>query len=67
MNNDPALPRAVSVIAAFESFRGKAYDDGFGKYTIGYGCTYYPNGQRVVASDGPITERWWPPSWSGCG
>lgn len=56
MNNDPALPIAVEFIAGFESFRSHPYQDIGGVWTQGYGCTYHPNGSRVMPTDAPITE-----------
>lgn len=56
MNDDPALPLAVQMIAGFEGFRSAPYRDGGGIWTIGYGCTFLPNGARVTGTTAPLTE-----------
>lgn len=43
------------LIKTFEGLRLKAYDDGVGVWTIGYGTTIYPNGVKVKRGD-VITE-----------
>ncbi len=45
----------LNLIKEFESLRLKAYDDGIGVWTIGYGTIKYPNGVRVKKGD-VITE-----------
>ena len=40
-------PSGVDLICNFEGLRLKAYDDGVGVWTIGFGTTKYPNGIRV--------------------
>lgn len=50
--------RAIELIKRFEAFRSHPYLDGGGIPTIGYGATYYPNGQRVTLNDAPISEEW---------
>ncbi len=50
--------RAIELIKKFEAFRSHPYLDGGGIPTIGYGSTYYPNGQRVTLNDAPISEEW---------
>ena len=47
---------AIDLICEFEGFRANVYDDGVGVATIGYGATYYANGQRVQWGDPPISE-----------
>ena len=37
----------VNLIKGFEGLRLKAYDDGVGVWTIGFGTIKYPNGVRV--------------------
>lgn len=44
-------PNGVDLICNFEGLRLKAYDDGVGVWTIGYGTTKYPNGIRVKKGD----------------
>ena len=41
----------VDLICGFEGLRLKAYDDGVGVWTIGFGTTVYPNGIRVKKGD----------------
>ncbi len=49
-------PQALDIIAEFEGFRAKPYNDGMNVPTIGYGSTHYLNGQKVSYSDPAITE-----------
>ena len=44
-------PSGVDLICNFEDLRLKAYDDGVGVWTIGFGTTKYPNGIRVKKGD----------------
>lgn len=37
----------INLIKSFEGLRLKAYDDGVGVWTIGFGTIKYPNGVRV--------------------
>lgn len=41
----------VDLICSFEGYRDKAYDDGIGVWTIGYGTTRYPTGLYVQKDD----------------
>lgn len=41
----------IDLICSFEGYRDKAYDDGVGVWTIGYGTTRYPNGISVKKGD----------------
>jgi len=41
----------LDLIAEFEGFRSKAYQDIVGVWTIGYGTTFYHNGRRVKQGD----------------
>lgn len=41
----------AKLIQSFESCRLKAYDDGGGVWTIGWGTTRYPDGRKVKAGD----------------
>lgn len=47
----------INLIGQFEVFVPHPYKDSGGVWTIGYGSTYYPNGQRVKPSDPPITKQ----------
>ncbi|MGV5004808.1 lysozyme [Acinetobacter variabilis] len=44
-------PNGVDLICNFEGLRLKAYDDGVGVWTIGFGTTKYPSGIRVKKGD----------------
>ena len=44
-------PSGVDLICNFEGLRLRAYDDGVGVWTIGFGTTKYPNGIRVKKGD----------------
>lgn len=46
----------IEHIKAYEGFRDKPYLCTGNKATIGYGSTYYANGDKVTLSDSPITE-----------
>ncbi|WP_333669035.1 lysozyme [Acinetobacter guillouiae] len=41
----------INLIKGFEGLRLKAYDDGVGIWTIGFGTIKYPNGVRVKKGD----------------
>ena len=41
----------LKLIQSFEGLRLKAYDDGVGVWTIGYGTIKYPNGVKVKSGD----------------
>ena len=47
----------IDLIADFEGYRSKAYDDGVGVWTIGYGTTIYPNGIKVKRGDTCTLEQ----------
>ena len=57
--------RGLDLIRAFEGFRADPYLDAVGVPTIGYGSTYYPDGQRVrltspfsrTADEAPVFKR----------
>ena len=41
----------IALICSFEGIKLKAYDDGVGVWTIGFGTTIYPNGIKVKKGD----------------
>ena len=45
------------LVNQFEGFRSKPYYDSAGIPTIGFGSTYYENGQSVKITDAPITRE----------
>jgi len=47
---------AVSLVASFEGFRARPYQDLGGVWTIGYGSTYLLNGKPVIASTPALSE-----------
>lgn len=47
----------VQLISDFEDLRLAAYDDGVGVWTIGWGTTVYPNGQKVKKGDKITLEQ----------
>jgi lysozyme len=55
MMTDPALPLAVSTIAAFEGFTPFPIPD-VRKWQIGYGFNYLPNGAAVTSVTLAMTE-----------
>ncbi len=48
--------KGAAFIADYEQFIRKPYLDQAGIPTIGYGATYYENGQRVKMTDVPISK-----------
>lgn len=48
---------AVAVIAGFEGYSGRAYDDGVGVQTIGFGTTRHPDGAPVRPGDSVTPQR----------
>ena len=52
-----ASDKCYSFIKNFEGCRLKAYNDGVGIMTIGYGSTMYPEGTRVKEGDVITQER----------
>lgn len=48
---------AVSAIALHEGYRGRAYDDGAGVHTVGFGSTRHPDGRPVRQGDAVTPER----------
>ncbi|WP_425878169.1 lysozyme [Acinetobacter sp. TWP2-2-3] len=44
-------PSGIDLMCNFEGLELKAYDDGVGVWTIGFGTTKYPNGIRVKKGD----------------
>lgn len=47
----------ISMIKQFEGFRSKPYKCSAGIPTIGYGSTFYLNGERVTMKDSPISKE----------
>lgn len=47
----------INLIKQYEGFRSKAYICPAGIPTIGYGATFYENGQKVKMGDPDITEE----------
>lgn len=47
----------IQLITSFEDLNLKAYDDGVGVWTIGYGTTIYPNGVAVKKGDSCTLEQ----------
>lgn len=43
--------KGIELIKRFEGFRSDAYQDSVGVWTIGYGATYYMNGNKVKKGD----------------
>ena len=41
----------INLICSFEGLKLKAYDDGVGVWTIGFGTTVYPNGNKIKKGD----------------
>ena len=49
--------KGIELIKKYEGFESKPYNCPAGVPTIGYGATYYPNGDRVRLSDSHISEE----------
>jgi GH24 family phage-related lysozyme (muramidase) len=47
----------LKCIALVEDFHSKPYYDGCARWTIGYGTTIYPNGDRVTSKDKEISKE----------
>ena len=47
----------INLICSFEGLELKAYDDGVGVWTIGFGTTIYPNGIKVKKGDTCTLEQ----------
>ncbi|MFJ1518449.1 lysozyme [Acinetobacter sp. ABJ_C1_1] len=47
----------IDLIKGFEGLRLKAYDDGVGVWTIGFGTIKYPNGIRVKPRDSCTSQQ----------
>lgn len=50
-------PNGIKFIQSFEGFSSKAYDDGVGVWTIGWGTTRYESGTKVKRGDSITVER----------
>ena len=48
---------AVAMIAGFEGYRDRAYDDGVGVQTIGFGTTRHEDGRPIKPGDRTTPER----------
>lgn len=48
---------AVALIASFEGYRDRAYDDGVGRQTIGFGSTRLEDGRPVKPGDTVTPQR----------
>jgi lysozyme len=48
---------AVALIVGFEGYSGKAYDDGVGVQTVGFGSTRHPDGAPVKPGDTVTPQR----------
>lgn len=48
---------AVALIAGFEGYSHRAYDDGVGRQTVGFGSTRHPDGRPVQAGDTVTPQR----------
>ena len=51
------LQTAANIIKEFEGFRAAPYKCAAGVWTIGYGTTYYPDGELVQPGDKPISKE----------
>ena len=49
--------KGIDLIKKYEGFRSRPYLCPAKVPTIGYGATYYPNGQKVKLSDPAIDEK----------
>ena len=50
-------PQCLDIIAEFEGFRASPYLCPAGVPTVGYGCTFYPDGRKVELHDPPVTHQ----------
>jgi lysozyme len=48
---------AIPMIAEFEGYRDKSYDDSTGVWTLGFGTTHYPDGSPVRPGDTCTKEQ----------
>ena len=48
--------KGLALIKSFEGFSAKPYLCPAGVPTIGYGATYYPDGNKVTMRDKPVSE-----------
>jgi len=49
--------KCLEIVRAFEGFKAAPYLCPAGKWTIGYGSTFYEDGRRVSKDDPPITKE----------
>ncbi|MDO5769002.1 MAG: lysozyme [Psychrobacter sp.] len=47
----------IDKLCEYEGFESHPYKDSAGKWTIGYGSTYYENNQPVKSTDKPISKE----------
>jgi len=50
--------KGIELIKKYEGFESKPYNCPAGVPTIGYGATYYPNGNVVTLNDEPISKEY---------
>lgn len=48
---------SLELIGHFEGFKEKSYKCPAGVWTIGFGTTVYPSGEKVQEGDGPFTKE----------
>jgi len=48
---------SLNLLMELEGFRSHPYKDSGGRYTIGFGSTFYNNGKPVQISDSPLTKE----------
>jgi lysozyme len=48
--------KGIDLIVSFEGFESKPYQCSAGVWTIGFGTTRYPNGNKVLKTDKEITK-----------
>ncbi len=55
--NKKTSENGINIIKDFEGYMSKAYDDGVGVMTIGWGTTLYPDGTKVKKGDTCTKEQ----------
>ena len=56
-SNKKTSVNGINIIKDFEGYMSKAYDDGVGVMTIGWGTTLYPDGTKVKEGDTCTKEQ----------